>query len=408
MSNSALPGSYPVPSHVPRELIAPFDFFSDPEYAVSPFAVLRRKQHEGPRIFFTQTHYQKPGSWVLTQAADIREVLQNPELWSSLHNVNFSAIIGESWALSPVELDAPLHGKVRAFLNPFFSPKRLKLVESHIQETAVELIAKFAARGECEFINDFAYPFPVSVFLKMMGLPTEGLYQLVDWVKGTTDALHIERIRTSVRAIADYMRDEIAKRKKSPTDDLMSQIVHMQLDGKPAAEEQVMGICYLLFLGGLDTMTASLGFHFAALAENQQLQQELREDRSKVTATVEELLRLNSIVQVQRCATRDTELAGVQIKKGDWITLSPAMAHADAREFDEPDLFNPQRTNVRHMAFAVGPHRCMGSHLARREFGVAYNEWFDRIPPFCIKTGTRPITHGGPVFGVSRLELSWR
>jgi cytochrome P450 len=408
MSNSALPGAHPIPSHVPPNLVLPFDFFSDAEYATDPFEVLRRRHREGPRVFFTPVHYQKPGSWVLTQAADIREVWQNPELWSSLHNVNFSAIIGESWALSPVELDPPLHGKIRAFLNPFFSPNRLKLLEDDVSGIAVGLIDNISKRGECEFINDFSYPFPVSVFLKMMGLNADGLYQFVDWVKGTTDALHVDRIRASVKAIADYMKAEIAKRRETPNGDLMSQIVNMNLDGQPASDEQVMGICYLLFLGGLDTMTASLGFHFAFLAQNQQLQRELRADRSKIGATIEELLRLNSIVQVQRCATRDTELAGVRIKKGDWVTLSPGMAHADEREFERPDIFDPNRTNVRHMAFAVGPHRCMGSHLARREFIVAYNEWFDRIPPFRIKEGTRPLTHGGPVFGVSKLELSWR
>ena len=193
----------------------------------------------------------------------------------------------------------------------------------------------------------------------------------------------------------------------TPNGDLMSQIVNMRLDGQPASDEQAMGICYLLFLGGLDTMTSSLGFHFAFLAQNQELQRELRSDRSKIGATIEELLRLNSIVQVQRCATRDTEFAGVHIKKGDWITLSPGIAHADPSEFERPDTFDPNRPNSRHMAFAVGPHRCMGSHLARREFVVAYNEWFDRIPPFHIKQGTRSVMHGGAVFGVSKLELSW-
>jgi len=386
----------------------PFDFFSDAQYAADPFSVLRRKHREGPRIFFTPVHYQKPGSWVLTQAADIREVWQNTELWSSLHYVNFSAIIGESWALSPLEMDPPQHGKIRAFLNPFFSPNRLKSLEQDVRSIAVGLINDVVERGECEFINDFSYPFPVSVFLNMMGLDKDGLYQFVDWVKGTTDAANMDRIRASVRAIADYMREEIARRRANPTGDMMSEIVSMRLDGQPASDELVLGICYLLFLGGLDTMTSSLGFHFAFLAQNPQLQQELRADRSKIAATIEELLRLNSIVQVQRCATRDTEFAGVQIKKGDWVTLSPGIAHADPREFESPDTFDLNRTNLRHMAFAAGPHRCIGSHLARREFVVAYNEWLDRVPPFHIKPGTIPLMHGGAVFGVSKLELSWK
>jgi cytochrome P450 len=407
MAAAALTGSHSVPSHVPPELVVPFDFFSDPLYATEPFSVLKRRAHAGPRIFYTPAHYQKSGSWVLTQPQDIREVWQNPEVFSSQHYVNFNAIIGESWVLTPLEIDPPLHSKYRAFLNPFFSPNRLKLLERDIQETATDLIGRFASQGSCEFVNEFAHPFPVSIFLKMMGLPISNLYQFVDWVKGTTDAANIERIRASVRAIADYLRTEIATRKAAPTADLMTQIVQMHLDGKQISDDEIMGVCYLLFLGGLDTVTSSFGFHFGYLANNPDIQQALRDDRGKIPAAVEELLRMFPIVQVQRCATRDVELAGVLIKKGDWITLSPGMAHSDTQEFENPDTFDPARANVRNMTFAVGPHRCLGSHLARREFVTALNAWFDRVPPFRIKPGTRPKTHGGPVFGVSKLELAW-
>jgi cytochrome P450 len=408
MADVALPGSHPVPSHVPPELVAPFDFYSDPQFETDPFSVLRKKAHDGPRIFYTSTHYQKPGSWVLTRAEDIRQVWQNTELFTSVNNVNFNAIIGESWVLTPLELDPPMHGKFRAFLNPFFSPNRLKLLEADILATAGDLIGNFASKGCCEFVNEFAHPFPVSIFLKMMGLPTDNLYQFVNWVKGTTDLHNIDRIRASVRAIADYLRSEIATRKAAPTNDLMSQVVHMRLDDKPISDDEIMGVCYLLFLGGLDTVTSSFGFHFSYLARHQDVQQALRDDRSKIPAAVEELLRVFPIVQVQRCATQDLQLAGVLVKKGDWITLSPGMAHSDEREFESPDKFDPARTNARHMTFAVGPHRCLGSHLARREFVTAINAWFDRIPPFRLKSGTRPVTHGGPVFGVSKLELEWK
>jgi cytochrome P450 len=407
MAAVALPGSHPVPTHVPSELVESFDFFSDPLYETDPFSVLKRKAHDGPRIFYTPAHYQKPGSWVLTRAEDIRYVWQNTELFTSVGNVNFNAIIGESWVLTPLELDPPAHGKFRAFLNPFFAPTRLKQMEQEIADTAGGLIENFAARGSCEFVNEFAHPFPVSIFLKMMGLPIENLYQFVDWVKGTTDLHDIDRIRASVRAIADYLRSAIAIRKASPTTDLMSKIVHMRLDGQPISDDEIMGVCYLLFLGGLDTVTSSFGFHFTYLAQRQDIQQDLRNDRSKIPAAVEELLRLFPIVQVQRCATQDVQLAGVLVKKGDWVTLSPGMAHSDPREFERPDVFDFTRTNIRNMTFAVGPHRCLGSHLARREFATALNVWFDQIPSFRLKPNTRPVTRGGPVFGVSKLELVW-
>jgi cytochrome P450 len=387
--------------------VIPFDFFSDARYGSDPFAVLREAHDTQPRIFITPVHYQKPGSWIVTQADDIRQAWQDAALFSSVNYVNFNSIIGESWVLTPLEQDPPQHGKIRSLLNPFFSPNRLKLIADDIQATASDLIGKFEYDGGCEFVSQFAYPFPVSIFLKMMGLPTADLYQFVSWVKGTTAASDIDLIRSSIRSIADYLRTEIASRQKAPNGDMMSEIVHMKVDGKQISEDEIMGICYLLFLGGLDTVTSSFGFHFGHLARNQDVQNALRNDRSAIPAAVEELLRLYPIVQVQRQATRDVEFAGVLIKKDDWITLAPGMAHSDLKEFDNPHAFEPGRTNQRHMAFAVGPHRCLGSHLARREFVTAFNAWFDRIPQFSMKPGTELETHGGAVFGVSKLELVW-
>lgn len=405
MSSTALPGSHPVPPHVPANLVFPFDFFSDPRYRHDPFSVVREAHDRLPRIFFTPTHYQKPGSWVVTQAEDIRWIWQDAALFSSVGNVGFNEIVRESWILNPVELDPPAHGRIRSLLNPFFSPNRLKALDGDIRETASSLISQFEKEGGCEFVSQFAYPFPVSIFLRMMGLPTEDLVQFVTWVKGTTTSTSINLIRSSVRSIADYMRVEIARRKKAPTGDLMSEVVHFKVDGVPLTDDEIMGICYLLFLGGLDTVTASLGFHFQHLATHVDVQRQLRDDRTGVPGAVEELLRLYPIVQVQRQATRDLEFAGVQIKKGDWITLSPGMAHSDEKEFERPSEFDPKRVNQRHMTFAVGPHRCLGSHLARRELVTAYNEWFDRVPPF-TRVG-ESLTSGGPVFNVSKLELTW-
>src|SRR5260370_32999543 len=171
MAAAALTGSHSVPSHVPPELVVPFDFFSDPLYGTEPFSVLKRRAHAGPRIFYTPAHYQKSGSWVLTQPQDIRQVWQNPEVFSSQHYVHFNAIIGESWVLTPLEIDPPLHSKYRAVLNPFFSPNRLKLLERDIQETATDLIGRFASHDSSQVVNGFAHPFPVSLFLNMMALP---------------------------------------------------------------------------------------------------------------------------------------------------------------------------------------------------------------------------------------------
>jgi cytochrome P450 len=394
-----------IPSHVPPDLVRPFDFYSDPRYLIDPFAMTRTLR-DGPPIFYTPDHYQKSGSWVLTRAEDIRAAWQNTELFSSHNYVNFSGLIGESWLLTPVELDPPLHTAFRSFLNPFFAPARLKQFESAIEQTARELIDQFVDQGECEFVNDFAKPYPVSIFLKFIGLPTDNLYEFIRWAKGTLEH-DLDTVRSSVRSIIDFLRDEIRERRKNPRDDLFSRILTIEVNGRPATEDEIMGTVTLMFLGGLDTVTSSFGFHYNFLATNPEIQQELRDDRSRIPGAIEELLRMFAIVQAQRFATRDTEIAGVQIKKGDWITLPPSSADSDPAEFDDPDTYNIDRSNTRHMAFGFGPHRCIGSHLARREFVTAMNAWFDRTPFFSIKPGAAAKTHGGAIFGVSELPLTW-
>jgi cytochrome P450 len=406
MSASAELTESAVPDHVPPELVKAFDFFSDPLYASDPFGMIRTIS-DGAPIFYTPAHYQKAGSWVLTRAEDIRFVWQNPELFSSYNYVNFNALIGENWLLTPVEIDPPLHGVFRNFLNPAFSPNRLKLLDGEIRDTAHRLIDRFAARGECEFVSDFAQPFPVSIFLKLMGLPTENLYECVGWAKGALSNHDLDLVRSSLRSMADYLRGEVRKRQKAPTDDLISQILTIDVQGRPINDDEIMGVVILMFLGGLDTVTSSFGFHYNFLATRLDIQQELRDDRGKIPAAIEELLRMFAIVQAQRFATEDVEIAGVHIRKGDWITLPPSSADTDPREFEHPHSFDPARSNTRHMAFGFGPHRCLGSHLARREFLTAMNAWFDRTPLFTVKPGTRAKTHGGAIFGVSNLQLVW-
>jgi cytochrome P450 len=133
----------------------------------------------------------------------------------------------------------------------------------------------------------------------------------------------------------------------------------------------------------------------------------LRADRSLIPAAIEELLRLYSIVMSHRRVTRDCEFGGVQMKVGDFVMVPTMNASRDGREFANPNEFDLGRGDNRHVAFSYGVHRCLGSHLARREFVVAMNEIFDRLPPFRVKEGAPYRTVGGVVFGVEELHLAF-
>jgi len=408
---TAIPASidrlgHAVPDHVPADLVVPFDFHSDPEFRTDPFGCLRQL-FRLPRIFYTPVHYAKPGAWVVSRDEDVRYVLQHAELFSSTGSVSFSQLIGENWPMIPVELDPPRQTAFRMLLNPMFSPKEMGLLDSKIRETSSGLVAAFAANGECDFISEFARPFPISIFLAIMGLPTAALVDFADWAKGVMSSFDESVMRSSMQSMVDFLREQIADRKVQPKDDLISKVVHANIDGRAITDDEVIGTCFLLFIAGLDTVTSSLSFHFHFLATNPEIQQQLRDDRSRIPAAVEELLRLFAVVSLNRRVMADTEIAGVKLKEGDWVMVSLSGASNDPSEFPDPEKFDPDRANMRHTAFAFGPHRCLGSHLARREFVAALNAWFDAVPPFTLKPGEVPVGHGGVIFGYQNLSLAW-
>jgi cytochrome P450 len=393
-------GHPPVPAHVPAELVREFDFRTGlgnhPHTSVAAL-------HDGPRVFFSPVHHNAipgPGTWVLTRADDIRAALQDAATFSS-KVMRSNAGLG----LIPLELDAPEHPKFRAIMNPIFSPARMKDLETKVRDLARELAARCAANGECDFVEDFAKPFPVSIFLDLMGLPKENMGRFLEW-----EALIMRDKRTRTAAMQQvslYLQELITERRRNPTNDLITFAVTAKIDDRLLSDDEVIGICVLLFIAGLDTVTSSFAFHFRHLAEHPEDQESLRKDASLIPAAVEELFRAYAVVNTNRYATRDVEFAGVHIKKGDNVTCSTILASRDPREFDNPNQVIFTRSPNLHNAFSYGPHRCLGSHLARREISAGIEEWLKVIPPFRVKPGAVINAHGGGVFSLESLPLVW-
>jgi cytochrome P450 len=395
------------PAHVPPELVIPFSFHDQPGMDVDPFAVYAALR-DMPRAFYTFSYNQRPnGAWVLTRAEDIRHAYQTPDLFSSKGGAGFFQLAGEDWDMIPLELDPPQHTAYRALLNPIFAPAKINALDAGVRETAVTLISVLAANKGCEFMTAFGRPFPISVFLRLLGLPQEEAPKFVGWEAELLHSPTREEQAAGARKIIDYLMEAIEDRRANPRDDLITFCVGAEVGGRKLTPPEIIGICFLLYVGGLDTVASSLGFFFKHLAENQEAQMMLRNDRSLIPNAIEEMLRAFSVVISHRQLTRDAEFAGVAMKKGEWVMLGDMIANRDPHEFPDPDTLDLGRSPNRHVAFAYGPHRCVGSHLARREFVVALNEWFDRVPPFSIAPGSRPVTHGAPVLGVDELKLVW-
>ncbi len=398
------------PAHVPPHLVGDFNLFTSPGMRPTPDGdpqAATAVVHDGPPIFYAPMNSRDGrGSWIITRAQDQRRVLQDPESFSSHRNI-FASALGEDWPMIPLELDPPDHGKFRSLLNPLLSPRRVMDLEPAVRARARFLIDRVASAGSsCDVMRDFAFPFAVNIFLRFLGLGDARLDEFVGWAG---DLLHGDQVQrpAAARRIVAFIDDLAARRRADPVEDFMSFLIKAEVDGRALTDLEIRGTGVLLFVAGLDTVASAIGFDLNHLARHPDDQRLLRAEPSRIALAAEEMLRAFPTVQMIRVATRDMEFEGVPIRKGDYVSCATMIANRDPREFPDPQRIDLGREDNRHTAFAYGPHRCLGSHLARREIVVALEEWLQRIPPFRIKAGTAPIAYGGHVFGIENLILDW-
>ncbi|WP_208246305.1 cytochrome P450 (plasmid) [Rhizobium sp. T1470] len=399
-----------IPDHVPSALVRDFSLFTSPGMAPTangdPHAAVARV-HGEPHIFYSPYNTRDGrGTWVITRARDQRKVLEDIETFSS-HRSIFSSALGEDWPMIPLELQPPDHGIFRALLDPLFTPRRVMALERNVRKQASALINLIARmRTSCDVMKDFAIPFTVDVYLGLLGFSNSRSDVLIRWV---SDLLHGNGVNRTeaAKSIVNFIDEVAAMRRKQPAADFMTFVVRAQVEGRSLTNEEVRGIGVLFLIAGLDTVAAALGFDLAYLASNPEDQELLRREPDRIPLAVEELLRAYSTVQIIRVATKDADFEGVTIRKGDFVSCATMIANRDPAEFECPDRIDLARQGNHHIAFGYGPHLCLGANLARREIAIGVHEWLARIPTFRIKEGTAPITHGGHVFGVQNLILTW-
>ena len=395
-----------IPDHVPENLVRDFDPVYLPGMDKCPFSAVS-KLHEDERIFWSAKNLRFGGAWVLTHADDIRHVLGHPDLFSTTGQSGFSKLMGEDWPLLPLESNPPEQVDYRKLLNPLLAPGAVKKLEPKIRQRAAELIEKFQNDGQCEFMDAFGTPFPVTIILELLGLPISKMEQFLEWEFNLLHSKDMEVMAGAAIAIKEYLAELRAERQANPSDDIVSYVVNAEINGRPLTDDETMGILYLFFVGGLDTVASTSGFIFRDLAENPKHQTFLRENPDRIPAAVEEYLRRFSPVTVYRQCREDTELGGIKMKKGDWISIVLALGSLDPSEFDCPMEIDFDRKNVRHFGLSFGVHFCLGNHLARRELIIAIEEWLARVPDWRLKEGEKIDVHGGAVFGVDHMWLTW-
>ncbi len=322
----------------------------------------------------------------------VEYALTHPEEFSS----GMDAVdLGQSVPLIPLQVDPPDHRKYRRLLDPIFAPRRMNLLEPEITRLVNELIDGFVDKGGCEFATDFAIPLPSSVFLALVGLPLSHLESFLEMKDGILrpSGNDMDEIKdgqkAAARRIEDYFADAVKDRRANPRDDILSLFIEAEVDGERLTEDEILGICFLFILAGLDTVTDSLECFIARLARHPDERRQIADDPAIIPSAVEELLRWETpVTTVARVATKDVDLGGCPIHAGDNVGIVIGSANTDDEAVPGMDQVDLARSENRHLAFGGGVHRCLGSHLARLELRIALREWHRRIPEYSIVPGT--------------------
>lgn len=374
----------------------------DPETSRHPQSMYKLLREHAPAI-------RKDGVGVIvSRHADVVDVLRNPAVFSS--GVS-AAALGNIRPLIPLQIDPPEHKKFRKLLDPLFSPQRVRELEEPVTRLVNELIDSFIDQREIDFVQQFSAPFPSQVFLTLLGLPLDDLQRLVEMKDGIirphlklgTTVRHPEAEayrQATGRSIYEYFNAVLAERE--PGDgDLLGCFLAAEVDGDQLSRHDILDICFLFIIAGLDTVSASLDCFFRYLAEHSDQRAEIVSDPALAANVVEELLRWESpVMAVSRIATQDTTVAGCPIPAGEQVLTLLGSANVDDEEFCDANDVRWSRDRNRHHAFGGGIHRCLGSHLARLELRVALHEWHARIPHYEIKPGVE-LAHTA---GVRSLE----
>ncbi len=404
-----LPATPKIPDHVPASLVRDIDFHKRPNTLDDPFSLTERMYEDFPPIFWSTEGVpgRYDGCWVVTHYEDIREVYQNDALYSTEDAANFQVLVGETFKMLPLAVDPPEHGKYRVLLNPWFSPRAITEMEPKIRATINDLIDKFVDKGEADLAYDFGRLYPVRVFMDLMGFPAEKLEEFLQWEYAILHSDFVEeRIKWGIGSAIAYLRSFIEEVRKTPQNNLASHIVHGKIEDRPLTEDEIIGTMTFLWVGGLDTVAATTSLMFRRLALRPDLQKVLRDDPGLIPNAIEEFLRTEPLVNSTRLVKADHLIRGVQIKKGDNVQCYNSMGNFDPAEFENPREIRFDRPSNRHFSLAGGPHRCLGSHLARRELRIALSEILRRLPTFGLKPGSDRTAVPGLV-AVPRLPVVW-
>ncbi len=354
------------------ELLNHYDIF-DEDFVTDPFPLLDQIRESACPIAHSDEH---GGSWLPTRHEDVVAMAQTPEIFTS-RSVIVVPPSPESAegpygnvAAPPISSDPPEHHWHRRAILPTFAPQNVAKYEPITRDLCNRLIDGFIDAGTADAAAQYAQRIPVRVISMILGVPLDMEDEFVSWVRGVLETGLLDRevgLDNRMKIITFFM-GQIEDRKANPREnDLITDLLALQIEGKPVDDMFVLGACNLMLIAGIDTTWSAIGSSLWHLAHNPDQRRQLREHPEIWPTAVEEMLRVYSPVTMARIVDHDTEFQGCPMHAGDRVLMAFPAANRDPRVFEHPDQVILDRENNRHVAFGAGIHRCAGSNLARLE-----------------------------------------
>jgi pimeloyl-[acyl-carrier protein] synthase len=370
----------------------------DPEVLANPYPLYHRLRTEDPVHWDPFLH-----AWVVTRYSDVVRVLHHfsadrtpsPE---QLKSMNLSALspIAAVMVKQMLFLDAPAHTRLRSLASSAFTPARVRVLRSHIQQIADTLLDAAMDRraGEIDIIAEFAEPLPAIVTAEMLGVPTNDHRRLKDWTADFAEMLgnfqhnpdHIPKVLRTLEEMLEYFRERVRELRVHPREGLINSLLTAEVNGDRLTEEEVIANSIVTMVGGQETTTNLIGNGLLTLLRHPAEMQRLRDDPALIPPAVEELLRYESPSQhTARMAPCDLELGGRKIKKRQAVIAVMGAGNRDPERFPDPDRLDLARPDNRHLAFGWAAHFCFGAALARIEGQVSFSSILSRMPNLVLK-----------------------
>ena len=398
----------------------PFDP-TTPEQRENPFDVLERARREQP-VFYAAAL----GLWVVTRHEDVLTVLKDHRTFSSAgalkssstpHPPEVREVLAEGCPSMPyiIELDPPLHDRIRGLVARAFTPRRIDELAPRIEQIANELIDTLASRGRADIVDAFAWPLPLRVLGELFGFPRDDLERIHHWgndwlllQQERPVAQQLEHARGLVK-LQRYCVTAVEERRRRPTDDLLGALIAANADAnEPLTTEEVAGLPLDLMVAGHVTVTRAIGSTLFRTFSDPALRDHLL-DTELAPKAIEEILRLESPAQgLFRVTTREVDLGGARLPEGARVMAHFASANRDACIFTDPDTYRPERDDIgAHLAFGKGIHFCIGAPLARLELRIALPLLLRRLPG--LRHGPEPRQREAVFFarGFTSLPVEW-